>query len=121
MMKSIFDLPKASVMLQLAWRRADDKKATGRRSSYFGKRSAPRSCDVINGRPGWRQERINQAKEQARIAAIPKRYVCQDCLGVHLLTHAEVMRADERNGDGNKLCPCGGDVCGCSFCTGLSR
>jgi len=47
------------------------------------------------------------------------KYLCQDCLKVHEFEPDHVSKADEENGDGNRLCDCGGDVCGCTGCVDM--
>lgn len=42
--------------------------------------------------------------------------LCQDCLRVHELDPLIVEIADNEREYGNRLCPCGGDVCPCPSC-----
>lgn len=47
----------------------------------------------------------------------PTLALCQDCGSVFWTTHERIDEADERNGNGNRLCPsCAGDLCACPGC-----
>lgn len=42
-----------------------------------------------------------------------------DCGRVNLVTHDQILEADDAVWDGNHLCACGGDVCVCGYCNGI--
>lgn len=46
------------------------------------------------------------------------RVMC-DCGRVSLLTRDQIIAADWACWDGNYLCSCGGDVCGCGYCSSV--
>lgn len=50
-----------------------------------------------------------------------KKPVMCDCGRVSYLTSDQIIEADWMVWDGNHLCECGGDVCGCGYCESILR